>query len=1361
MLVMGTVLSGATARSRTRRGMLLSSVFYGIGLSSFGVAAHANDAAIGGVDCPLCVLADGRVSVPGGFSEVDINVDTAIGAPGAPALGVGVYAYSTEAITVTADQDITTTDRTMWLDSNSVVAGQGAITVTSGGALTSTLSRGVEILQPAAEVLLDGQGTGSIKGATDGVAFLGYLNGGTQEIRGFESIIGGTNSVYVLSLGADTSIQNVGQVGDATGLVDGIYVDAKAGGNIDIGGQTALGSVQGGDDGLELYTSGAGTITVNLGDATGADWGIYAIGVEGDANITATGAVEGTGDVGIETRTTSGNITIDANDVTGGTWGIYALSTEGDASIAATGNVEGKSAVGIETRTSTGNIAIDANDVTGGTWGIYARSTSGDNAISVAGDVSGGTAMAIDTITTTGNVTIDGSGTATAMAGDVGIWAGTGGGDVTVQNFDTVTSVDTGVFTYSAGGDISVTGVGAGGGITSSAVDGINASTQSGDGNVLISNNGAIVGADDGIEAYVFGNGTMTVGITDDVTGGEFGVYTRAVAGDTNLTVDGGTVEGTSASGIDAFALTGGITATGSNSATLQGALRGIRTETEGGDIAITGFDTIASDTTAVEAFSFGGNIAITGNGLAGGITGTAVDGIFASGEATSGNVLISGNGAITGGDDGIEAYAFGDGSMTVGIAEDVTGGEFGIYSRAADGDTNITVDGGTVEGTSTTGIDALSTGAGKTAIAIADGATVQGALFGLVTGSGVGAQAASVTNAGVIRDNADTGSAETAGGDAYWSWTGSTVLDNEGDILGRLHSDGAAFTFNNLDGGEWFAGTGLNPFDSLSDSLNNAGTVFVREGLTTFSGLENFDNMAGGHINLSYNTAATDTLTVLNLTSREGSRLSFDFDAMADNNAGLGFDDSTDALGTADTIVVTGTANADAGALVSVNHVNGDPEGLTGSVALIYTGTDLDAPDPGDQIDVSDVYAFDTPLTFTTIAYHLVDDGNGGLYYQWTPNLTSDTLGAYAGGDMDDPDAADAGIAAAGASFAGLGGLGTSGGGVTGAITDRAASAVRQGSGVATVAAAGGQARPATVAAAGGQTRQERVAAAGGQANPEDRANLSSNQGGLGDLVCQRGRDTNIWYHADGSTTSGDNYDGDSFSTTFGYEHDLGEVTKQACGRMVGGVFAGVGQTSLSWGTGASNGSNVMAGAYLRYASPEGLYASGTIAKIWSETDLVNGVFGSTASQSSTGYAGLAAIGYVMPLSPAGSIDWRADLSYGVVDGASFTDSAGIVVDDTQSQVTTAGISGAYWHQIDDASEGFVKAGMRWTEASREVTAFDDTIDGTSSATVGLLAAGISTELSDRSTLDLAIHGTFTDTSSTIGGSIGFKLVF
>lgn len=1094
-------------RFRSRRSALLSSVFLGIGAVSIGSATFANDAAIGGVDCPACVLGSGQISAPGGFSDVDVNVDTAaIGTTGTPAAGVGVYAYTTEDINVTATQDITSTDRAIWLDSNSVTAGQGAINVISSGALTSTVSLGVEILQPAAEVLLDGLGTGTITGATEGVAVLGYLPGGTQEIRGFEAITGGTTSIYVLSLGADVSVQDTDQVGDTTSIGDGIFIDAL-GGNINIGDTVALGSVQGGDDGLELYTSGAGTMAVTVGDVTGADWGIYAIGADGDVGIAVTGAAEGTGDVGIEARTTTGRIT------------------------------------------------IDADDVTGGTWGIYTRSTTGDNEITVSGDVSGGTAMAIDTIATSGNITIDGSGTATATAGDVGIWAGTtADGNVTVQDFDTVSSVDTGVYAYSAGGDISITGVGTGGGITS-----------------------------------------------------------------------------------------------------------------------------------------------------------TTLDGIYATGQTSGGNVTISGNGAITAAEDGIEAAAVGAGTMTIEISDDVNAGAFGIYARSVDGDLTLDVaSGATVSSTGVTGIDATASGAGATTIDVAADAVVEGGAFGLVTGT-----LATVENAGTIRTIGDTGAADNAGtGIGLWSWTGTTEFNNSGELLGQIHSDGGGVTFNNAVDGVWYAGTGVHEFHALADAVNNAGTLLIRDGVTAFDGLETFLTTDGGHLDMTYSAAATETLQVRNFSTNAGALLSFDFDAGANNNGGLGHDNSDDGLGTADTVWVTGTAAPDAGTLVSVTHVNGDPTGLAGSVALVYSGVNLDAPDPGDSIVASEFYGFATPQSFAATAFHLVDDGQGGLFYQWAPNLTTATLGAYSGGDLAGGKAtAASNVASATAGFAGLGGMGSFGGGATGAIADSAASSARS--------------------------------------------------GGTRDQACQNGQSSRFWTYADATSTSGSGFSGDSHGVTFGYEHDLGEVTGQSCGQLVGGVFASMGRANLASGTGASKSSNVTTGAYLRYASTEGLYASGVVAVSHAKTDLSNAVFGSTATQDSVGYAGIASLGYVMPITSAGSIDWRTSLSYGVVNGDPFTDSAGIEVDDTSSKMTTAGVSVTYRHQFDEATSGFVGVGASWAEVTRETTAFGVTVGGRSTAPTGTLAIGVSSALSERAHFDMSVQGSLSDGTSSLGGRIGIRMTF
>lgn len=175
-------------------------------------------------------------------------------------------------------------------------------------------------------------------------------------------------------------------------------------------------------------------------------------------------------------------------------------------------------------------------------------------------------------------------------------------------------------------------------------------------------------------------------------------------------------------------------------------------------------------------------------------------------------------------------------------------------------------------------------------------------------------------------------------------------------------------------------------------------------------------------------------------------------------------------------------------------------------------------------------------------------------------------------------------------------------------------------------------------------------------------------------------------------------------------------------------------------------------AGAYLRYAAPTGFYASGVVAVSWAKSDLSNGIFGSTAIQKSVGYAGLGAIGYVTPVSAAGSIDFRVGLSHGVVNGGSFTDSVGIEVDDTKSQLTTAGVSVAYWHQLDEVNRGFIRAGVNWMQAKREVTAFGITVDGTSTATIGTISAGVSSALSGRSSLDMSIHGAFADKTSSIG---------
>jgi hypothetical protein len=1044
---------------------MLSSAAVPVILAFAGTSAYSNDVTVGGTNVSSAVVnAAGQVSVATDAGDIAVTIDTAIGSPGAPVVGNGVFAASNKNIGIDISSDITSTGFALYVDSNSVLP-TSDVTVNVSSALTSTgVQDTVWILQGTSDVILDGTGGGSIASGRTALFITGYpvLGEPVPEISvaNFDSIVGGGTSIWIVSDDGNVSVQNIGQVGDANSAVDGIFVDALSGGAIDIGGSGIIGSIQGGDDGIETYTNGDATTTINVSDVTGGDMGIYSRGESGDISISVSGAVEGTN------------------------------------------------------------------------------------------------TNAIDIIGTTGNIAVDGNGAATAKAG---VW--------------------------------------------------------------------------------------------------------------------------------------------------------GIRAETEGGNIDLRKFANVDSGGIAIEARSAGGDISITEIGVAGGINSANDDGIHANGEFADGNLVISGNGAITAGDDGIEAYTHGSGSLSISASSGITANDFGIYARSIDGDMNIEVGADVaVTGKNTTGMDVTAAGSGSTTIDIASGGIVEGAGWGLVTGTD-----ATVNNMGVVRTIDDTGAADNAGlGDALWSWIGTTTFNNDGTILGQIHSDGIGLTLNNGASGAWYAGTDANTFDGTMDVVANSGKIFIREGSTSFVGLEEFHNLGGGIVDLAYGGSATDSLTVYNLASDAGSEFTFDFDASVANGAGTGFDDSDDGMGTADTIVVAGNATPEAGTIVNINSVAGDPAGLTGSVSLIYTGTNLAAPTPGATIMSSDYYVFGSNgLTTGATAYYLVDDGLGGVYLQWAPNLTASSMGAFAGGSLSSGKAGGFAGVLASAAFGGVGGVGgtggPNGGGAVGVVGDLAAGNAGAGS------------------------------------------DASSDSCGM-----------NIWTHSDRTSTNGNGNAGAlSVSTTAGVELDLNSMFDTDCGRLVVGAFGGYGWMNGDWNGGSTTGSSYMAGGYFRFSSESGFYASLLGALSQADADISNRIFGSTAQQDSSGLVGVATAGFVLPIGTADHFDFRGFASQGLVDGDGFKDSSGIVVDGTTSRLTTLGISAGYFRDFDEDVRGYVTAGMKQVRVERSVSAFGVEMDGSTNETYGSVSAGLNAKVSDNASFDASVFSEFSRFTQSIGGHVGLSVKF
>lgn len=1041
--------------------------------------------------------------------------------------------------------------------------------------------------------------------------------------------------------------------------------------------------------------------TVSTGDSS-----VVVLDVNGQVNIDGggTGKIDGAG-VGVYIAGGSPDVSItDFTSIVGNGRSIYIDSNDGNVSIQGIGqigdadstddgiyadarnngniNIGGTKAIGavtsgddgIETYTNgTGTTTIRVGSVTAADMGIYARGEKGAMNITVdGGTVEGTNTHAIDAYTTTGNINIAGTAGSAIIGDDVGVRAESDGGNVAISGFDTIYGRGWGIFGLSLGGNISILSNGP---ITAVDEAGIYASTEIGNGSVTISGNDAVnVSSGYGIRAYSYGTGVATIDQAANVTG-EWAIDSFAQAGGIDLDLHNATFTGTTGHGIYAHTQNAGaISIVGTGGATVNGVGAAIYADADYGNISI--------------------------QGIGGGITSTAGDGIYAIADV-DGNINIGDtarNGAITGKDDGIEAFTNGTGSVTIAVDHDVTG-------------------------TDTRGIVATAAGTGTVKIDVGSTATVAGDDFGMVVFAGTGGS--TVNNAGTIRNLPDTGAADYKTGEvAFFSDNGATVLNNTGKIIGQVDADGGQLTFNNF--GAWYAGSGGNDFNNANDALNNAGTIYIRDGSTSFNGLESFINQATGLVTMSYTDpaigtasstyarTALDTLDVVNLGTEAGARFTFDFDAKAANSAAAGVDISEDGKGTADTIIVSGTATPATGTVVNINSLNGDPTGLWGSVALIAaSGGSVATPVPGMQITDSTYYVFGTSgLIDAAKAYYLVDDTKGGVYLQWLPNITAATLGGFLGGDLYNPVSKGRAVSSAASALSGIGGIGgLSGPGATGAIADMAAFNTNR----------------------FGSPRSD---------------------------SCDGQQALSFWSQADGSTVAhGSN--GHTASATFGVESDLSEISGAACGQFAAGLFGGIGHAGDDWATGSSSMHNYYAGGYVRYSSDSGFYATALGAVSWAKADLANAIFASTADQSSLAFAGAASAGYVVPAGPQGYLDFRGFASYGAVDGHGFTDSAGIVVNSSDNKITTVGVNARYIHNFTETAQGYVSSGVKWAEADRSMTAFGTKVSGTTDAVFGSVAAGFRNKLGETVDLDASIYSDFAEEVATVGGNVRLSVKF
>ncbi|MEP2380640.1 hypothetical protein, partial [Parasphingorhabdus sp.] len=501
---------------------------------------------------------DGISAQQTGTGDVDITIRGIVDAGNSAGYGSGVDATTTSGaigITMLSSEAVTST------------SGIGIFAEAKGGATAGITVQGASgsvtgytdgmILSTDGGAIMVGN-LGSVTGST-GNGIDANSAGGDITITNVANILGGGDvgstghGIVIDSVGGDISIQAVG-VGDGN-LVEGrngsgIYVDTNTLGvaSINIGGVAAVGNIKGSSYGIYATNSGIGSIVINssAGTVEGGDYGIKA-------------SHSGTGSVSVTTAAVTSTITdaisvyggvnvVDlsvntvAGEVTGARRGVSVSNAGTGAVSIITADVTGQGSYGVYAYSEATNLTIDtsAGTVKGGSSGIYASHAGSGNVGITVNDVTGYSAEGIRAVATqaSSSITVQGS------SGDIngatdGIYMRTAGGDIVVDNLDSVTgNAGDGIEAKSNGGAIAITAVDT---ILGTGGNGIIANAGTGD----ISIQG--VGLVDGVEGTLgsgivaTGSGNIDIGGTaaiGDVTGYDRAVSATISSGAGNITID-------------------------------------------------------------------------------------------------------------------------------------------------------------------------------------------------------------------------------------------------------------------------------------------------------------------------------------------------------------------------------------------------------------------------------------------------------------------------------------------------------------------------------------------------------------------------------------------------------------------------------------------------------------------------------------------------------------------------------------------------------------------------------------------------------------------------------------------------------
>jgi outer membrane autotransporter protein len=593
-------------------------------------------------------------------------------------------------------------------------------------------------------------------------------------------------------------------------------------------------------------------------------------------------------------------------------FGVLASLGKSDISINLTGNITnadtGNEYDGISTSTKGNMSIISAGTIRADGHGIYAATgaASGAIAIAISGDVFGdsfGTGASGDGIRASaygGNVTVTGTAGAD-LSGQYGLRATSVSGAVLVNLNGNVTATQQDGILATRGAGPNPVSVTFGGGHIGAADDGIYARVT-GTGNVTVSTGAgsSITAGGDGIEAHGAGGAVVitshsTIDADPGIVGFNTGTGNVTIASYATITADGHGILATAERGVTRISVNQAIDADDNNNASGYGVSATVTTGTI--DITSSAAGDILGDAqrgifalkaTGGDGGSDGiddGHIFIALNGdigtLANPVDGIGIEALSFSSPSVgnTGNVVISGNGAIFAAATGIYAQKFGTGSIsiTTGPAGSITSaGGHGIVARTTAGPISVTV-GGNVTATSGAGIRALA--GTQSTIAVSAGAQVTGKGAGgswvIETATGSAAGTTTINNAGTIKSTA-------AGAAAFDDLAitelgpGRIVLNNSGRLEGVVDfSAAASSTIANSSTTSWHV-TGTSTLSPGADTLSNSGLLAANSGgvATTFAfgnGSDSFNNSGTLVVGEPLQGAAVLTLTSLEAFNNSG----------------------------------------------------------------------------------------------------------------------------------------------------------------------------------------------------------------------------------------------------------------------------------------------------------------------------------------------------------------------------------------------------------------------------------------------------------------------------------------------------------